>query len=356
MKVIIAGGGTGGHIFPAISVAEEILGRKGPNDVLFVGVKTGLENELIPKRGYRIEHITARGIKGRGLLKSLGAFISAGRGVFDSLSILKAYRPDVVLGVGGYVSGPMVLAASISRVPTAICEQNAYPGVTNRMLGRFVNRVFAAFEDSGKFFPRGKVLITGNPVRKDILSAAPGADNTDTLTILVFGGSQGAHKLNASVPEAIYKLGRKDISVIHQTGTKDLELVKKAYDTYGIPALALAFIDDMAGSYSEAGFVIARSGAGTVAEITALGKPSLLVPYPFATNDHQLANARALERAGASIVVEDRDAAPDNLSRALTNALHKDKLKEMSSHARSLGRPGAAAQIVDQLSKLAGVS
>jgi UDP-N-acetylglucosamine--N-acetylmuramyl-(pentapeptide) pyrophosphoryl-undecaprenol N-acetylglucosamine transferase len=354
MKVIIAGGGTGGHIFPAISVAEEILKRSGTNEVLFVGTKRGLENELLSKRGYRVEHISARGIKGKGVKESIAAVLSALKGVSDSMSIIKKFRPDVVLGVGGYVSGPMVLAASLRGVPTAICEQNGYPGLANRILGKFVKKVFATFEDSVRFFPRGKVVITGNPVRQDILRGRKIIKDAETVTVLVFGGSQGAHKLNVSVPEAISRLGRPGIKVIHQTGDKDFEAVKNAYASHNIDARVLPFIDDMAGAYGEADFVIGRSGAGTVAELTALGKPSLLIPYPYATNNHQLANARVLERAGAAVIVEDRDALPENIAAALTNLLRRDKLNEMASHALELGKPDAAARIVNEISRLAG--
>jgi UDP-N-acetylglucosamine--N-acetylmuramyl-(pentapeptide) pyrophosphoryl-undecaprenol N-acetylglucosamine transferase len=246
MKVIIAGGGTGGHIFPAISVAEEILKRGGTNEVLFVGTKRGLENELLSKRGYRVEHISARGIKGKGIKKSAAAVLSALKGVSDSMTIINRFRPDVVLGVGGYVSGPMVLAASLRGVPTAICEQNGYPGLANRILGKFVKRVFATFEESVKFFPGGKVVITGNPVRQDILRSGKIKKDTEMVTILVFGGSQGAHKLNESVPVAIAALGRSDIQVIHQTGDRDYEAVKNAYVSHRIHARVLPFIDDMA--------------------------------------------------------------------------------------------------------------
>lgn len=354
MKLIIAGGGTGGHIFPAISVAEEINKRSGAHEVIFVGTEKGLENELLSKRGFKVEHISARGIKGKGVGKSVSALLAACKGVSDSMSIIKRFRPDVVLGVGGYVSGPAVLAAYLRGIPTAICEQNGYPGLTNRILGRFVRKVFATFDESVKFFPRGKVVITGNPVRRDILKSRNIKKDSDRITVLVFGGSQGAHKLNASVPEALYRLGRPDIKVIHQTGDRDYESVGNAYTGHGIDARVLRFIDDMAGAYAEADFVIGRSGAGTVAEITALGKPSLLIPYPYATNNHQMENARVLERAGAAVIVEDKDAAAENLHAALTKLLRKDKLNMMASQALALGKPDASEVIVNEIFKLSG--
>jgi UDP-N-acetylglucosamine--N-acetylmuramyl-(pentapeptide) pyrophosphoryl-undecaprenol N-acetylglucosamine transferase len=355
MKVIIAGGGTGGHIFPAISVAEEVLKRGQSNEILFVGTKKGLENELLAKRGYKVEHISAQGIKGSGMKKGITALFASFKGLLDSSTIISRFRPDLVLGVGGYVSGPIVLAASLKGIPTAICEQNNYPGITNRVLGKFVNKIFTTFDGSSRFFPQRKIVMTGNPVRADILgSRGIKKVKPDVLTILVFGGSQGAHKLNPSVPEALAKLKRQDISVIHQTGERDYEFVKEAYERNRVRARVLRFIDDMAAAYGEADFVIGRAGAGTVAEVTALGKPSLLIPYPHATNNHQLENARVLERAGAAAVLEDREAYPENLFKALTNLLQMDKLTVMASKALGLGRPNAASVIVDEISRIAG--
>jgi len=356
MKVIIAGGGTGGHVFPAISVAEEILKRSSTNDVLFVGTKKGLENELLSKREYNMRHIRAEGIKGRGLTKGIRAAFSALSGTLDSVSLIREYRPDIVLGVGGYVSGPMVLAASLQRVPTAICEQNAFPGLTNRMLGKFSDRIFATFEESSRFFPRSKMVVTGNPIREELLTFKGGPSGGDSITVLIFGGSQGARTLNTVVPEVLGRLGRDDISVIHQTGTPDLDSVNAAYRRQGIKARVHAFIEDMAGVYAEADIVIGRSGAGTVAEITALGKPSLLIPYPYAANNHQMENAKVLERHGAAVVIEDREATAENMLEALTDALRKEKLDAMASRARELGKPGAARAIVDEIIKLTGVN
>lgn len=356
MKVIIAGGGTGGHVFPAISIAEEIVRRDPGNEILFVGTKRGLENELLNKRGFKIRHISSGGIVGKGFFKSMTGFFSAAMGLIESASIIRDFRPDAVVGVGGYVSGPLVLSAAVLRVPTAICEQNTVPGVTNRILGRFVKRVFVSFKGSGKFFAEDKVIVTGNPVRNEILQNASTVRVPETLTCLVFGGSQGAGKLNCSVPEALSRIGRKDLFVIHQTGTVDVDSVKKAYDRFHIHADVLTFIDDMAGAYGKCDFVIGRAGAGTVAEITALGKPSLLVPFPHATHNHQYENARALERAGAAILVKDEEATPENIARALDILLNKDKLNTMAESAGKLGRPGAAAEIVDEISKMAGVS
>ncbi|MCI0453544.1 MAG: undecaprenyldiphospho-muramoylpentapeptide beta-N-acetylglucosaminyltransferase [Candidatus Dadabacteria bacterium] len=356
MKVIIAGGGTGGHVFPAISIAEEILKRNAENKVLFVGTEKGLERKLLSKRDYPIEFISSRGIKGKGFIESFRSIASALKGLLDSLRILKRYKPDLVLGVGGYVSGPVVLAASLLSIPTAICEQNSVPGITNRVLSRFVKRVFASFEDNVRFFPQKKTIVVGNPVRNKILINKEYSQEQNGFTILVFGGSQGSHKLNLIVPRAFGTLRRNDVFLIHQTGEEDLEDVKRAYEWYEVPADVLPFIEDIGAVYKSANLVIGRAGAGTVAEITALGKPAILVPYPFATYNHQLENAKVLEKAGAAILIEEKDAAPERLSDILKDLLNKDKLKEMGHRAKILGKPYAAQRIVDEIDRLTGVS
>jgi UDP-N-acetylglucosamine--N-acetylmuramyl-(pentapeptide) pyrophosphoryl-undecaprenol N-acetylglucosamine transferase len=356
MRVIIAGGGSGGHIFPAISIAEEILRRSPRNKVLFVGTKKGMEEKILSKRGYALEFISSAGIVGTGLIKSLKGVAFALKGLFDSLRIISGFNPDLVLGVGGYASGPVVLAALFLWIPTAICEQNSIPGITNRVLGRFVKRVFVSFEESVRFFPRRKTIVVGNPVRSDILAQKGHVWMRNGFTVLVFGGSQGAHRLNLSVPKAFGILGRKDISLIHQTGDKDLEDVKKTYEWYGIRAEVLPFIEDIGAAYRSADLVIGRAGAGTIAEITAIGIPSILIPYPFSAYNHQLENARILEKAGAAVVIQDKDAVPEKLAEVLNNLLERDKLNDMKERVKNLGKPNAAREIVDEIYKLAGVN
>ncbi len=356
MKVIIAGGGTGGHVFPAISIAEEIISRSPENEVLFVGTKRGLENKLVAQRGYEIKHISSGGIVGKGIFKRVLGVFSAAVGIIQSTFIIRGFKPDAVLGVGGYVSGPVVLSASILRVPTAICEQNSIPGVTNRMLSKFVTKIFTTFEGCEKFFGKDKILVTGNPIRKEILNPEGELEHPGSFTCLVFGGSQGAKRLNSSVPEALSHIGLTGLRVIHQTGASDLKNVEDFYKEHNISAQVLTFIDDMAGAYARSDFVIGRAGAGTVAEITALGKPSLLIPFPYATHNHQFENAIVLERAGAALLIKDGEATAKNLAQALHVLQDKRKLKEMALRARELGRPGAAAQIVDEIYKLSGAS
>jgi UDP-N-acetylglucosamine--N-acetylmuramyl-(pentapeptide) pyrophosphoryl-undecaprenol N-acetylglucosamine transferase len=355
MRVIIAGGGTGGHIFPAISIAEEILRRNPENSVLFIGTREGLEKRTVFQLGYKLEFISSRGIVGKGIIRGIRGIASAFKGLIDSFRIMSKFGPDVVLGVGGYVSGPVVCAAVLLLVPTAICEQNSIPGITNRFLGRLVRRVFASFEESVRFFPRKVTVVVGNPVRTQILQKGKWSQKKrEGITILVFGGSQGARTLNLTVPRALGILARQDISIIHQTGEKDVEDVKKSYEWYGIRASVLPFIEDMASAYSQADLVIGRAGAGTLAEITAIGIPSILVPYPFAAYNHQLENARIVQRTGAAVIVEDKDVTPEKFAEILGGLLKNDILEEMAKQAKSLGRPDAAREIVDEIYELAG--
>ncbi len=350
MRIIIAGGGTGGHIFPAISIAEEILMRDSGNRVLFVGTKRGIEARVI--KDHPIEFISSEGVVGRGFIGCLKGIASAMKGFFDSLRIISRFKPNLIIGVGGYASGPMVFAAGVFMIPTVICEQNSIPGVTNRILGNFVTRVFASFEESIKFFPRKKTMVVGNPVRKYILMEKNSSQRRNGFTILVFGGSQGSHKLNLSIPKAFEILGRKDVSLVHQTGDNDLEDVRKAYEWYGIRAEVFPFIEDIGSAYKHADLLIGRAGAGTIAEVTTLGVPSILVPYPYSAYNHQFENAKLLERAGAAVVIEDEDAVPERIAEILSDLLRGEKLKQMSEKAKSLGKPDAAKRIVDEIYKL----
>jgi len=354
MRIIIAGGGTGGHVFPAISIAQEISGRNNRDEILFVGTQKGMENELVQKNGYKIKHISSRGFVGRGIIKTFAAFFSAFKGLFESVSIIRNYEPDVVLGVGGYVSGPFLLASFLIRKPTAICEQNTVPGVTNRILGKIVDKIFVSYDSSLQYFPSKKVLVTGNPIRKNILQTSEITRNSDSITILIFGGSQGAKSLNRAVPEAVSRIGHENISIVHQTGKNDFDYVRNSYNENGIDAEVLEFIDNMARAYANADLVIGRAGARTIAEITALGKPSILVPFPYAAHNHQYENAKILEEEGASILIEDKEATPEKIVSTLTKLLDRDKLNEMSSNAKRLGRPEASKDIVNELYKLAG--
>ncbi|MBI4228688.1 MAG: undecaprenyldiphospho-muramoylpentapeptide beta-N-acetylglucosaminyltransferase [Deltaproteobacteria bacterium] len=355
MRVIIAGGGTGGHIFPAISIAEEIARRDPGNEILFVGTKNGFEVDRIQREGYNLKFINSGGIVSMGFVRGFKGVLFAVRGIFDSLRILINFKPNVVIGVGGYVSGPVVIATCMLLTPSVICEQNAVPGLTNRILARFAKRVFATFQRSTRYFPNDKTVVVGNPVRAEILNVNSVYKNHRGIKILVLGGSQGAHKLNVSVPKAIGMLGRNDLFIIHQTGNMDIEDVRKTYEWYGIRAEVLPFIDDMANVYNDTALVIGRSGAGTISEITVLGKPSILIPYPFSANNHQLENAKVLERAGAAVIIEDKLAFPERIAETISDLLNNNKLDEMMIRSKNLGKPNAAKDIVDEIYRIVEV-
>lgn len=355
MRVILAGGGTGGHIFPAISIAEEIRRRDSANEILFVGTKSGFEVERVQREGYNLKFINSGGVVRMGFIRSLEGVLSAIKGIFDSLRIIIDFKPNVVIGVGGYVSGPVVIAAFIMLIPSVICEQNAVPGITNRVLARFVKRVFTAFQISTRYFPNDKTMVVGNPVRSGFLAVNGSLKNHSGIKILVLGGSQGANKLNVSVPKAVGMLRRDDLSVVHQTGNRDIEEVKKAYEWYGTKAEVMPFIDDIANVYRDADLVIGRSGAGTISEITVLGKPSILIPYPFSANNHQMENARVLERAGAAVIIEDRLAIPEKIAETISDLLNNKKLDQMMVQSKNLAKPNAAMDIVNEIDRIVGV-
>lgn len=356
MKLLLAGGGTGGHLFPAISIAEEFLARDPGNEVVFAGTSKGLEARVIPDMGHPLELVSSGGMTGRGALRAAGAALAACRGLVQSLGMMRRLRPDVVLGVGGYASGPVVLAAWLCRVPAAVCEQNSVPGITNRTLGRIARKVLVGFEECTRHFPAGKTAVVGNPVRRGILERASGnhrGPRAETRkTILVLGGSQGAHALNVSLPGALGILGESAVRVIHQTGPDDLADTAREYEGLGITAEVSGFIDDMASVYAGADLVVCRSGAGTVSELMVMGLPSVLVPYPFSAHGHQLSNARALERAGAAVVIEQGELSPESLAAVIAGLLAGDRLGEMGAAASRQARPGAAGEIVDILYEL----
>ncbi|MCL2669154.1 MAG: undecaprenyldiphospho-muramoylpentapeptide beta-N-acetylglucosaminyltransferase [Syntrophaceae bacterium] len=358
MGMLIAGGGTGGHLFPGIAIAEEFRRRSPDHRVLFVGTQRGIEARLLPALGYPLRTLNLEGVKGRGLRNTLAAIQKIPGSLRDSFRILKEFQPAIVVGVGGYASGPAVLAARILSIPTAIAEQNAYPGLTNRILGRFADRIFLAFAASQPWFSPTRSQVTGNPTR-----AAFGEDSekgrTDPrprFTLLIFGGSQGAHALNRIVCEALPELAplKDRLRFIHQTGEKDLGFVTEAYGQGGFTAEVSAFIMDMASAYGEADLLICRAGATSLAEITAAGKASLLVPFPFAVSDHQTKNAEVLSRAGAAEVYEEKELHGLRLATAITRlALDPQAVRKMETAAAALGNRRAAVVIVDACLTLA---
>ena len=356
MRVLIAGGGTGGHVFPGIALAEEVVGRHPENDAVFVGTARGLEATVVPAAGYPIELIRVKGLKGKGLGTTLGNLLLLPGALFASVSILRRWRPDVVVGVGGYASGPVVLAAWLLGIPTAVQEQNAAAGLTNRVLGRFVRAVFTAFPEAAGQFPKKKVQQLGNPIRKGMLDnfMRPAAPH-DRPHLLVFGGSQGAHALNMRVVEALPHLAdlRGRLTLTHQTGARDREPVQQAYAATGFAPDVREFITDMVSAYASADLVVCRAGATTLAELTVCQKPSILIPFPFAADDHQVLNARSLVEAGAAVMIEERDLTGELLAREIRAILtHPERRAQMARSAGRLGAPQAAREIIDVCSDL----
>ncbi|MDI6741439.1 MAG: undecaprenyldiphospho-muramoylpentapeptide beta-N-acetylglucosaminyltransferase [Smithella sp.] len=358
MRVVIAGGGTGGHLFPGIALAEEFIKRDGTTEIIFIGTKKGIESRLLKKIGYELRTIDIEGVKGRGMKALLKGIYQIPVSLWQSRRILKQFRPDLVFGVGGYASGPAVLAAYCMNLPTAVAEQNAIPGVTNKILGKFADRIFVTYAQTRTFFPPEKVVFSGNPVRAS-LSAGTGEKNKDKKEwcLLIFGGSQGAEAINKSVMDMLPQLqSLKDkIKILHQTGLRQLEDVRKAYEESDIRAVVKDFIVDMAQAYAEADLIICRAGATSLAEITAAGKASVLIPFPWAANDHQLKNAQALEQEGAAKVIREKDLSGVKLFEVVKNLLtDEQQLRAMERNALKMSKPDAAGTIVDDCLKLLG--
>ena len=342
MKMLIAGGGTGGHLFPGIAIAEELTSRAPGNEAFFVGTERGIEARVIPQKGFTLDLITVRPLRGQGFGGFIRGLLALPRSLWESVKILRARRPDIVIGVGGYASGPVVLAAWLLRIHRAIMEQNTIPGTTSRILGRFAEAVFIAFEISAQFFPRGKAHLIGNPVRRVLLdnyihSRVP----TDKFTLLAFGGSQGARVLNHAVADAMERMGdeRRKINLIHQTGKADLEDIRARYRAMGFDAFVTEFIDDMSTAYKRADLVICRAGATSA---------SIQVPFPFATDDHQTKNAEAMAAAGAAVLITQQNLSGESLlATILSLKENPEKLRAMEAAAGAFGRPEAAREVVD---------
>ena len=351
MKILIAGGGTGGHLFPGIAVAEEIIKRDAKNRVLFVGTERGIEKRVLPGLGYELALIDVAGIKGKGWRDKFTALSKLPGSFRQSRNIIRAFAPDLVLGVGGYASGPAVLMAHMMGIKTAIAEQNAVPGITNRILSRFVDRIFLTFPDMEGHFPKKTCLYTGNPIRAAFLShLAKPAEAKPGFTLLIFGGSQGAHAINRAALLSLERLAeiRDTLHIIHQTGEGDFEEVSNAYREKGFDAEVHAFIMDMPRVYDRADLLVCRAGATSIAELTASGRASILIPYPHAANDHQTKNAEVLLRAGAAELVPERELTGTKLADTILELQsHPDRIRAIEIRAQELAKVEAAHQIVD---------
>lgn len=356
MRLLLAGGGTGGHLFPAVALAQKFLDEEYSAQVLFVGTKAGIEAKVLPELGLPLETIEISGIAGRswlGRLRILPALVGSVR---QSLAILDRFRPDVVVGVGGYASGPTLLAARIKGIPFLIHEQNAQFGMTNRFLARWAERICISIPPGRKTLPyQEHTVLTGNPVRRGIADCPPLPERNPTL--LIFGGSRGARAINDAVLAALSELHRScpQLRIIHQTGSDDYERVRAAYAQAGLNSTdVVPFINDMAAAYTEAHLVLCRAGATTLAELTAAGRPSILIPYPHAAADHQTANARVLADQGAALLLPQSELTATALGTLLCGLItDRATLLRMATIAHSLGQPQAVDKLLHECRAIA---
>lgn len=368
MRIIVSGGGTGGHIYPALAIADGVRLRHPAAEVLYVGTRNSMEQDIVPRAGYQFCAISSAGLKRRLTPGNLVALLCATRGFVEALSLVSRFKPDVVVGTGGYACGPVVLAAVARRVPTLIHEQNAFPGLTNRVLARFVSCTALTFAEAIRYLPqKARVRITGLPVRPDILAvrrdvarARHGLDHA-AFAIVSFGGSRGARSINQAMVEVCRVL--KDVPGVrlyHATGQNQYDSFVKALEDAQVSLAAtgnitvVPYFYEIAGLLAAADLVICRAGASTIAEITVLGLPSILVPYPYATGNHQEHNARALVQRGAAVLVLDRDLNGEVLLRLITTLRNdEERRRRMAEAARAFGKPNALEKLLDIIDRLA---
>jgi UDP-N-acetylglucosamine--N-acetylmuramyl-(pentapeptide) pyrophosphoryl-undecaprenol N-acetylglucosamine transferase len=366
MRLLIAGGGTGGHLFPGIAIAEELRARAPDAQVRFVGTRRGIEARVLPELGWELALIEVSGLKTVGTLGALRGLVRLPRALWQARRVVRAFAPDAVIGVGGYASGPVVLMARMAGVPTAICEQNSIPGLTNKILGRVVRTVFVSFDGTRRFFGPNKTVVSGNPVRRELVQrlleagAAPPTPPTpappttdlaasERVHVLVSGGSLGAVAVNELAAGALIALAKAiPLSIVHQTGDRGLDATTRRYADAGVAADCHAFIKDMASAYHRADLILGRAGATTVAELAIIGKPAVFIPYPFAADNHQEINAREMADAGAALMFKQSELTADKLAGAL-RPLVTDPARRaiMGAKMKALARPGAAATVID---------
>lgn len=353
--LMIAGGGTGGHIYPAIAIAREWLARDASRKVIFVGTERGLEKQIVPKAGFPLEFIDVGGLKGKGGIDLVRNVLKVPLGFIQAWKIVGRHKPTVALGVGGYSSGPVLAAAWLRRVPTVIHEQNAYPGLTNRLLSKFTKAVAVAFAEALPRLGRKDGVVTGNPIRKEFFELADKAPR-EKQRLLIFGGSQGSHILNEAMSGALLFLARlKDrLEIVHQTGPKEVELVQQAYrDSAFGSARVVSYLDPIVDEIAAADLVVSRAGAMTIGELSAAGRAAILVPFAAATNNHQELNARVVEQAGGAVVITEKELSPERLGLAIAEVINDPaRAARMGAAAKSLASPEATKNIVDLIAKI----
>ena len=355
MRVLIAAGGTGGHIYPGIAVAKEILRRDSASRVRFVGTVRGLENKLVPDEGFELSLIESTGLKNVGFVGQLRGLFLLPRSFLAARRLIREFRPDVVVGAGGYVSGPVLLMAAFMRVPTLVMDSNALPGFTNRILARFVDRAAVTFEEALPYF-RGKGVVTGNPVRREFFEVQPKPLSTTSFSVLVFGGSQGARGINLAIIASLDFLGsyRDRLRFTHQTGELDYDMVSAGYQKAGWKdADVRRYITDMVSEFALADLVISRAGATTCAELGASGKAAIMIPLPTAADDHQRKNAEALQAAGAARMILQSDLTGELLAKEITAFIEEpDRITRVQEASRKLVRNDAAGATVEMIEAL----
>ena len=357
MHVIIAGGGTGGHVFPALAVAERFV-QKGC-EVTFIGTKDGLESELIPKNGFKMEFVSSGKWMGQNILKKIFTVFKILAASLGARKLLKRLAPDIVVGVGGYASMPVLIAAKLSGIPIFLMEQNSVPGSVNKLFGRFADKIFLTFPESRLYFKPGKIMTTGNPVRQKIIESAKELPSTDDkFVVLCFGGSQGARTINEAMLSSLkYLVSQKSgMKLIHITGTNiDIDMVKDIYSKEGFDAEVYSFRDDIEKYYVKAHLVICRAGASSVTDLMVSGRPAVLIPYPYHSDHQQEKNAEYVEKNGGAIVVLDKDFDGKKAADIISDFMKDpEKLIQMGEAMKKMARPEAAYEIVNECMKKTG--
>ena len=350
---LFAGGGTGGHVIPALAVAKEL--KKRGHSAFFVGTERGLESNLVPREGFPLELIQIGGLKRVGFRQRVATLMQLPVSTMYARRLLKSRRVSAVFSMGGYVAGPPVIAALIRRVPVIVMEPNAVPGFTNRRIARYVRRALISFPETAGYFPRGRTELTGLPVREEFFSIPP-KPRGPTFTVLITGGSQGSRTLTQAARQSwpLFRAAGLAVRIVHQSGPATCDELRVAFSGSGLDGEVLPFIADMPAAFAEADLVVCRSGAGAVAELAAAGKPSILSPFPFAADQHQLRNAEALLRAGAARLVEDGEMTGQKLFETVARlAADPVGLARMGAAARGLAHPGAARRAADVLEEVA---
>lgn len=353
MRVIIAGGGTGGHIIPGLAIARALQSQYSA-EVKFIGTARGLESKLVPQAGFELKLVKVGALKGVSAARRLRTLFDLPRAIFVARKIIRDCKADVVVGVGGYASGPAMMAAILSGVPTLAFEMNVVPGFANKVVARFVSASAIHFEETAKYFRNAQV--TGVPVRNEFFAGIGDKHQPQRPTILVTGGSQGARAINRAFREAAPELLRRvpGLKIVHQTGERDFSETKAAYDQAGVEAEVSAFIGDMPAAFARADLLLCRAGASTVAEVTAAGKPAIFVPFPFATDDHQRRNAEALTSKNAAVLIPESELTPERIANEVSSLITSDKrLTEMAVASKALSHPNAAREIAELTMNLA---